>query len=92
MRKALFFLFLVLGIPLARNCLAQTAQEGARPANPAVSGRWSINADLFGASIDFSLKLDQVGDKLTGNFQGIPLEGTLQGNAIHFVTKHDQGS
>jgi acetamidase/formamidase len=90
MRKVLLLLLLVLATPLAPNSLAQTAQEGA-PANTVVSGRWSINADFFGTSANFSLKLIQDGNKLTGSFQGNPLEGTFQGNAVNFVARNQQG-
>jgi len=39
MRKALFLLFLVPGLLLARN---SWSQEPAYPVNPAVSGRWVV--------------------------------------------------
>jgi hypothetical protein len=39
----------------------------------------------------FSLDLKQVKDKLTGNFSGDKLEGTLTGNRLHFLAKDEQG-
>ncbi len=91
MRKVLFLLLLVLGTPLARDSRGQSAQGRTRPVNSVVSGRWSVSADFYGTSVNFSLKLNQDGDKLTGTFRGNPLEGTLQGNAISFVVKGEQG-
>jgi acetamidase/formamidase len=59
--------------------------------NTAVSGRWSASADFYGTPIYFALELKEQAGKLTGNFGGDPLEGTLTGTAIHFVAKDDQG-
>src|ERR1700686_5113448 len=91
MRKFLFLLFLVPGILFVRGSHAQTSQERAHTANAAVSGRWVVRADFYGTPIAFSLKLQQDGEKLTGNFQGDPLDGSLQGETISFLVKRDQG-
>ena len=61
----------------------------AQPAN--LTGHWFAVADFYGSLVDFPLELTQQGDKLTGNFDGDKLEGTLTGNAIHFLAKDDQG-
>lgn len=37
------------------------------------------------------MELTEQADKLTGNFEGDNLEGSLGGNAIHFLAKDDQG-
>jgi acetamidase/formamidase len=37
------------------------------------------------------MELKQQGDKFTGEFGGDKLEGTLTGNAIHFLAKDDRG-
>ena len=34
---------------------------------------------------------NQDGEKLTGEFNGNKLEGTIKGSAIHFIAKHAQG-
>jgi len=91
MRMVLCLLVLVLGTPLVSDSRGQSAQERSRPVNPVVSGRWSLIADFYGTSVNFSLKLNQDGDKLTGIFRGSPLEGSLQGNAISFVVNGEQG-
>jgi len=91
MRKVLWLLVLVpvLLLGIAPRVHAQDAQKQA--ASPPVSGRWIVNADLYGTRMHLSLELKQDGDKLTGNFDGDKLEGTVQGNAIHFLAKDDQG-
>jgi amidase len=86
MRKALFLLLLVPGVMLAQN-----AQEAARPAGGGVSGRWVVNTDFFGSTIYFKMELKQEGEKLTGNFDGDKLEGTLKGHTIYFLAKDEEG-
>ena len=86
MRKVLFLLLFVPGV-----LPAQSAQEAARPANAGVSGRWVVNTDFYGATIYFPLELKQEGEKLSGNFDGDKLEGTLKGNSIYFLAKDEQG-
>jgi acetamidase/formamidase len=86
MRKVLFLLMLVPGI-----LAAHEAQEVARPASGGVSGRWVVNTDFYGSTIYFQMELKQEGEKLTGNFDGDKLEGTLKGNTIYFLAKDEQG-
>src|SRR6267142_3942272 len=86
MRKILFLLLFVPAV-----LPAQSAQDAARPANSGVSGRWMVNTDYFGTTIYYRLELKQEGEKLTGNFDGDKLEGTLKGNAIYFLAKDDEG-
>jgi len=86
MRKLLFLLLLVPGVLLARR-----AQEVAGPAKTGVSGRWVVNTDFYGSTIYFRMELKQEGEKLSGDFDGDKLEGTLKGNDIHFLAKDEQG-
>jgi amidase len=86
MYKALFLLLLVPGVLLAQN-----APEAARPAGGGVSGRWVVNTDFFGSTIYFKMELKQEGEKLTGNFDGDKLEGTLKDNTIYFLAKDEEG-
>jgi acetamidase/formamidase len=86
MRK---FLFLLMFFP--GGLLAQGAQEAARPVNGGVSGRWVVNTDFYGTTIYFRMELKQEGEKLSGNFDGDKLEGTLKGNTIYFLAKDEQG-
>ena len=80
MRKALFLPLLVLGL----------AAPIARSQNASVTGRWVISSDFYGTPVTFPLELKQDGDKLTGNFDGDKLEGTIQNGSIHFLAKDDQ--
>ena len=58
---------------------------------PVLTGKWFANADFYGTPINFSMELKQEGNKFTGTFGGDKLEGTLNGSAIHFLAKDDQG-
>jgi amidase len=61
-------------------------------AKPSLSGRWVVTADFFGTTGYARLDLTQQGEKLTGKFNGDPLEGTLSGNAVHALAKDQQGN
>ncbi len=89
MRKALFVMLLVPGLLAAQTAQAQEAQDRSR-ANNSVAGRWVVTSDFYGTPITFSLELKQDGEKLTGNFDGDKLEGTIQSGSIHFLAKDDQ--
>ncbi|MGA2592251.1 MAG: acetamidase/formamidase family protein [Bryobacteraceae bacterium] len=56
-----------------------------------VTGRWFAAADFYGTPINFPMELNQQGDKLTGDFAGDKLEGTLTGNSLHFLAKDEHG-
>jgi len=86
MHKVLFLLLFVPGV-----LLAQSAQEAARPASGGVSGRWVVSTDYYGTRTYDQLELKQEGEKLSGNFDGDKLEGTLKGNAIYFLAKDEEG-
>src|ERR1700730_15561552 len=86
MRKVLFLLLFVPGV-----LPAQSGQEAARTANADVSGRWVVNTDFYGTTIYFRMELKQEGEKLSGNFDGDKLEGTLKSNSIYFLAKDEQG-
>jgi amidase len=88
MRKVLILMILSPALIIAPRAQAQDAQK---PAQGTVTGRWTVNADLYGTREYLSLELKQQGDKLTGNFDGDKLEGTVQGNVIHFLAKDEQG-
>jgi len=60
--------------------------------NPTLSGRWIVSADFYGTPLTLSLQLNQQGDKLTGEFDGDRLEGTVSGGAIRFLAKDARGN
>jgi amidase len=80
---------LVVLVPL----LAIGNLRGQQPEtqNSRVSGRWIVTADSYGTPINLSLELKQEGGKLGGDLDGNKLEGTLSGDAIHFVARDGQG-
>jgi amidase len=82
MTKPLSLLLLICALPTYQPVFAQSA---------GVTGRWFAAADFNGTPLNFSLELTQQGDKITGSFSGDKLEGTVTGNAIHFLAKDDQG-
>src|SRR5262249_33678068 len=47
--------------------------------------------DFYGTNLFLTLNLQQQGEKLTGEFGGDKLEGTVNGNAFHFLAKDDSG-
>lgn len=91
MRKALVLLLFVFGVVSANGSSARAAQETGPNAEQGVSGKWIANADFLGTTIYLRMELKDEGGKLTGNFDGDKLEGTLAGNSIHFVAKAEDG-
>ena len=73
----LWFLFIL--------CLPAAAQTSN------LSGRWFVSTDLYGTPIYYPLHLVQQGDKLTGDFGGDKLQGTLTSNTVQFHAVDDQG-
>jgi amidase len=89
MRKA-FLLFLLIVL----SCLPTLAQPqtGAAKNNAEnLTGRWLLTADHYGTPLFYFLNLTQQGDKLTGDFAGDKLEGTVSGNTVQFRAKDEQG-
>jgi len=71
--------------------LALVPAAFAQAAPGDLSGRWVVKADFFGTPLYFPLKLEQHGQQLTGDFSGDKLDGTVSGNAVHFLAKDEQG-
>jgi amidase len=86
MRKAAFLSVLSL-ISLSNS----SAQRPSPSLNSLLSGRWIFAGDYLGTPVNSSVELKQEGGKLTGNFDGDKLEGTITGISIHFLAKDDQG-
>src|SRR5215470_6476427 len=81
MRSRLPLLFILL--------LAPALGPAQQPAT--LSGRWVVSADFYGTDLFFRLDLQQQGDKLTGEFGGDKLEGTVSGSSFHFLAKDENG-
>src|SRR5258707_11192762 len=50
-----------------------------------------VSTDYYGTTIYYRMELKQEDEKLSGNFDGDKLEGTLKGNTIYFLAKDEQG-
>jgi amidase len=83
--------FLLLVLAVSGVLWAQGAEETARTGSGGVSGRWLVSTDYFGTTIYYQMELKQEGERLSGNFDGDKLEGTLKGNTIYFLAKDEQG-
>jgi len=70
---------------------AQVARAGQGEARRGVSGRWTVTADFWGSPLYFRLELKEEAGKVTGEFDGDKLEGTVSGEAVHFVAKDEHG-
>ena len=90
MRKFFIGLTLLAALCTSYPAYAQEAQK-ASPAQGPLNGRWTVTSDFHGTTIYFKLELEQRGDKLTGNFDGDKLEGTVNGPAVQFLAKDDHG-
>ena len=72
---------LFIGVVLAPGVVAQ---------NPvSISGEWLVTQNLYGNPLYQRLRLTLQNGKLTGVFDGDKLEGTVNGNAIHFVSRDE---
>jgi amidase len=88
MRKTGFPLFLLLCLVIGESSAAQKA--AAADAGTA-AGHWIVTADFTGTPFYFVLELEQQANKLTGNFGGDKLEGSVDGSVVHFLAKDEQG-
>jgi amidase len=52
---------------------------------------WIVTADLHGTPIYGSLDIEQEGQKISGQFYGDKIEGSLDGSSIHFISKGGSG-
>jgi len=91
MRYLLCCLMVCSGLCAAGLTNAQDAPKPATGLGGPLTGRWTVSADFNGTPIYYQLKLEQQGDKLTGDFGGDKLEGTVNGSAVQFLAKDDHG-
>ncbi|HTC42959.1 MAG TPA: acetamidase/formamidase family protein [Candidatus Acidoferrales bacterium] len=91
MRRTLLSALLCAGMLFTANAKSQDAQKPAPAAEGPLSGHWIITAEYLGAPVNLSMEFKQDGNKLTGNFDGDKLEGTVAGSSVHFLAKDDQG-
>lgn len=96
MRTRTWLMVFVAGALLAS--LGFVAWNGVgRPAlaqspNANLSGKWLITRDAYGYPQYLHVELKQDGEKLSGDYGGDKVEGTVTGNSVHFVAKSEDGS
>jgi len=91
MSKVLVASLFVVGVVLTAGLSAVAAQQTLAGAGGGLTGRWTVKADFYGTALYAQLELKDEGGKLTGKFWGDKLEGTVAGNAVHFVAKGEDG-
>ena len=85
LRAALGCLLIVAAAPL----LAQT--EPPVSTGKSLTGRWLVTADIHGMPVYLSMDIVQEGEKISGTYGGQKLEGSFQGDALHFVAQDEFG-
>lgn len=70
---------------------AQQSETQKTQTGGPLTGHWVITAEYLGTPINLPMNLNQQGDKLTGDFDGDKLEGTVTGTSVHFLAKDTQG-
>ena len=91
MHKLVFLLFFIFAFWVSGSDGRSQGTKGAAPATTSIAGRWVVTTDFYGTPLTVPMNLKQDGDKVTGDIWGDKLEGTVQGSAIHFVAKNEQG-
>jgi acetamidase/formamidase len=71
--------------------MALTQAAKAAGATEPLANHWLVTADLHGTPIYGRLDVEVQGQKITGEYYGDKFEGSLDGNAIHFVAKDSSG-
>ena len=72
---------------------AAIVQNPGAAQNPgSVSGEWLVTRDLYGNPLYQRMTLKLENGKLSGVFAGDKLEGTLSGNALHFVARDEENN
>src|ERR1700722_4375057 len=87
-----FLAWIMCGILLVCGAGGARAGQASGVTGRELSGKWTVNADFWGTPLYFEMELKDEGGKLTGKFWGDKLEGTVTGNAVHFVAKDEHGT
>jgi amidase len=75
---------LFIGLVLAPRVIAQKPES--------ISGEWLVTRDVYGSPLYQRMTLTLQDGKLTGVFAGDKLEGTLNGNALHFLARDEDNN
>ena len=80
----------VAGISLAVLACIGFANLSLAQSTDAISGEWFISRVMFGTTVYHKITLKLEKGKVTGAFaSGKKLEGTLQGNVLHFIARDE---
>ena len=77
---------------LAAACIALFSLPVLAQTPAPLTGHWIVTGNFYGTTFYQSLDLTQDGNKLTGKFGGDKLEGTVDGNTVHFISKDSDGN
>jgi acetamidase/formamidase len=77
-------------LALLVSCVVASSAHGQGTSE--VAGSWLLTADVYGTPAHDRLVLKAEGGKLTGTDGQSPLEGTIDGNRIHFTSKNDRST
>ena len=67
------------------------AQQSSASAAKTLAERWIVQLDFLGTPVNSSLNLLRDGNKVTGDFDGDKLEGTVTADRLHFLAKDEDG-
>ena len=81
-----FKTILVYSLAFSALAITSLAQQQA-----AITGKWIMTADIFGAPTYLTMELKQEGDKLSGTYTGDKFEGTVNGASFHLLAASDSG-
>lgn len=90
MRSSLLLCFLFV-TNFAVNAQQPSGKNPGPSAGGPLTGHWVTTVDYLGTPLNVDLNLSQQGDKLTGEFFGDKLEGTVSGSSVHFLAKDERG-
>jgi amidase len=83
---------ITLGATLIFLAMAFLTQVGkVAGASEPLASHWLVTADRHGTPIYGRLDIEVQGQKITGEYFGDKIEGSLDGSAIHFVAKDSSG-
>ena len=68
--------------------LAEGPEDQNRSPGESINGEWLITREVYGNSLYQRMTLKGENGKLTGAFAGDTLEGTVEGNALHFLARN----
>lgn len=91
MSKLLAFFVLFSQLFFALHACCQDSAKAKQSVATGLNGRWIITLDLFGTPGYSTLHLTETGGKLSGDFDGDKLDGTLEGKNLHMLAKDDHG-